>query len=98
RVLPQLWTFIGLVCVYDVYLSLKYSASLKYLELNPVGVWLLHLRNGDPDLFMAVKIVSSLVVLSLLYASHRRYSRLCWLLTCSITAFQFGLMAFLTFV
>lgn len=97
RLLPLLWAFIGAVCAYDVYLSVKYPDWLKHLEQNPIGTWLLHLDGGDPALFMAVKFFSSLVVLSVLIMSQRWYSRLCLVLTCSITLFQFWLSSYLYF-
>lgn len=97
RVLPFLWTFIGLVCAYDVYLSVKYADFLRHLERNPIGLWLLHLDGGSAALFMAVKVFSSLVVLAVLILLHRWYLRLCWIATGSIAFFQFWLLVFLTF-
>lgn len=97
RVLPLLWAFIGVVCAYDVYLSVKYPDWLKHLEQNPVGTWLLQLDGGDPALFMAVKFCSSLFVLSVLILSHRWYSRLCMVLTGAITLFQVWLGGYLFF-
>lgn len=97
RVLPILWAIIGLVCAYDVYLSVKYPDFLKHLEENPLGMWLISLDGGSPALFMAVKFASSMIVMSVLILSHRWYSRLCLVLTVPVALYQLCLMAYLTF-
>lgn len=95
RWLPLLWSFIGLVCAYDTYLSIKFSASLRYLERNPMGQWLLYLDRGDPALFMAAKFFTSTFVLAVLILTHKWYSKLCWVLTTAIALFQASLVGIL---
>lgn len=97
RLLPMLWAFIGMVCAYDVYLSVKYPDWLRHLEQNPIGNWLLNLDGGDPALFMSVKFFSSMIVLGVLILSHRWYGRLCWVLTSSVALFQCWLGGYLFF-
>ena len=37
---------IGLVSAYDIFLTIKYVDSLPWMELNPLGRWLMHLDSG----------------------------------------------------
>jgi hypothetical protein len=54
---------IGLVSVFDTYLSVIYSPHLRQLEQNPLGQYLLD--TGGLTLFVEVKSVCTLIVVSL---------------------------------
>ena len=51
---------IGLVSVFDTYLSLIYSPHLRQLEQNPLGNWLLDV--GGLQLFVETKAVCTILV------------------------------------
>lgn len=95
RVLPWLWLFIGFVCSVDTYLSAKFPIFLHALEMNPVGRLLLRVDGGDPALLIAAKFFTGMLVMSVLILSHRWYSKMCWVLSISLTLFQVWLLGFL---
>lgn len=93
---PVLWIFIGSVSSYDAYLTLKYEDSIVAMELNPVGQFLLHLDEGDPSLFMAIKFAGTVIVLGVLNLLHRVAPRFGLSMTGAVASFQAVLLAFLT--
>jgi hypothetical protein len=73
--MASLWLFIGCIAAYDVYLSIKYQAVLKFLELNPLGRWLMELDDGSVAVFMGCKFLGTLLALGItqwLYLYRRR--------------------------
>lgn len=93
---PVLWVFIGSVSSYDAYLTLKYEDSIVAMELNPIGQFLLHLDEGDPSLFMAIKFAGTVIVLGVLNLLHRVTPQFGLKMTGAVASFQAVLLAFLT--
>jgi hypothetical protein len=62
--IPTAWIFIALVASIDVYFAIKLQNELYNNELNPVGKWLMDMDGGDVALFMALKFLGTLIVLS----------------------------------
>ena len=67
------WLFILLVSGYDTYLSIKYSSQLYQHELNPVGIVLMDLDDGDVALFMAAKTVGTSLALAFLLLYNQKH-------------------------
>ncbi len=61
--LTALWLFIGLVAAYDVYLSIKYQDTLRFQELNPIGIWLMEMDGGSVAAFMGAKLLGTVLAL-----------------------------------
>ena len=74
---------IGVVSAYDIFLTIKYYESLPWLELNPVGRWLMMLDEGPAcelhhvAAFIAAKFAGNFIaicVIELLAAWRLRVS------------------------
>lgn len=94
---------IGLISAYDSYLTIKYVASLKALELNPIGRWLMGLDDGPVDgvshiaLFLGCKFAGTVIVLFLLqmiWFWRRRWSGV---IALKVALFQLALLLMLLF-
>jgi len=62
--LYSLLFIIGSVSVYDIYWSFRVQEELFQIEKNPIGKWLIEIDNGSIALFMTLKTVGTLVILS----------------------------------
>ena len=51
---------------YDVYWSIKLQETLYQNEINPIGAFLISLDGGDVALFMAMKVMTIVVILGTL--------------------------------
>lgn len=93
---------IGLVSLYDMYLTVKYAMYLKYMEQNPVGRWMMQLdqvKNGSmPDLtlFLSAKSIGTLVVLIVLAVLYHRRRRIGHPVAVGVSSFQVLLLWYLT--
>jgi len=73
---------IGAISLYDMVLTVRYSETLRQLELNPIGRWLVQLdqlpKNSLPDLtwFLAAKGLGTAIVLLVIFTITRRRARL----------------------
>lgn len=73
---------IGTISLYDMVLTVRYAESLKQLELNPVGRWLMQLdqlpRDAVPDLtvFLLAKGLGTAIVLLVILMITLRRSRI----------------------
>lgn len=73
---------IGAISFYDMVLTVRYAESLKQLEMNPVGRWLMQLdhipKNSIPDvsLFLLAKAFGTAIVLLVIFWITRRRARL----------------------
>lgn len=96
-------TIVASVAIYDICLTIQYSRSLKQMEENPIGRWLMNLdriqENVIPDLtlFLTAKSLGTLVVLVALVTLVLRYSRIGHPVAIGVSGFQLGLAAYLTF-
>lgn len=93
---------VGLVSVYDMYLTIKYAQYLKYMEQNPVGRWLMQLdqlHNGaipDLTLFLSAKSIGTLIVLIILAMLYHHRRRIGHPVAVGVSAFQVLLAWYLT--
>jgi hypothetical protein len=75
-------TVIGAISFYDMVLTVRYAETLKQLELNPVGRWLMQLdqipKNTEPDLtsFLFAKGLGTAIVLLVIFIMTQRRARL----------------------
>lgn len=96
-------TIVASVAIYDICLTIQYSRSLKQMEENPIGRWLMNLdriqENVMPDLtlFITVKSLGTLVVLAAIVTLVLRFSRIGHPVAIGVSGFQLGLAAYLTF-
>jgi hypothetical protein len=72
---------IGAISLYDMILTVRYAESLKQLELNPIGRWLMQLdhipKNSIPDVsFLLAKGFGTAIVLLVIFWITRRRARL----------------------
>lgn len=94
---------VGSVSIYDMILTVLYAPYLKSLEQNPVGRWLMQLdqiRNNEvPDLtlFLSVKTLLTIAVLTVLAFLYYRYRRIGQPVAMGVTSFQILLAMYLTF-
>ena len=91
------------VSIYDIILTVLYAPYLKYAEQNPLGRWMMdldRLANGatpDLTLFLTMKSLGTIVVLSAMYGLILWRSRLGHPVALGVSCFQFWLAAYLTF-
>tara|TARA_Y100000310_G_C20158933_1_gene568233 strand:- start:107 stop:511 length:405 start_codon:yes stop_codon:yes gene_type:complete len=71
-----LWWVIAIVSCIDLYWAIRIRDSLPELELNPLGVYLMEL--GGLELFMALKMLGTILVLFILSYLYRRRPREAW--------------------
>ena len=87
RVFSYLFLFIymiiiGAVSCYDMLMTIRYAESLRQLELNPVGRWLMRLdhipKNSIPDVtnFLIAKGLGTVFVLLVIWIITRRRARI----------------------
>ncbi len=73
---------IGTVSCYDMLLTIRYAESLRQLELNPIGRWLMRLdhipNNSIPDVtnFLIAKGLGTVFVLWVIWIITRRRARI----------------------
>jgi len=87
--------FVGAVSVYDGYLVVRTGDEIEAFEKNPVGLYLIQIDNGNPDVFLRVKAAGTIVALTGLSFLHRRSRRLAGPIAFALVAFQTGLLIFL---
>jgi len=92
-----MWSFVGLVSAYDAWLAVKYWETLMQLERNPLCQYFIALGDGDWSIFLRVKTSGTLAVLSVLAGLYRSNRRLALPIAAAVSAFQFGLLLYLTF-
>ena len=94
---------VATVAVYDMILTVRYWQSLKEMEVNPIGRWLMNLdriaEGSMPNLslFIAMKSIGTIIVLLTIYALVTRRSRLGHPVAVGVTSFQLVLALYLTF-
>mgnify|MGYP006277864465 CR=1 FL=1 len=85
------------ISVYDALLVFLYRSIILDFEKNPVGRLLIEFNQGDVLSFLLAKGGGTLLVLATLVHLYRRYERLAYPVTSSVTAFQVGLVGYLNF-
>jgi hypothetical protein len=93
---------VAAVSLYDMMLTVKYAISLKYLEQNPLGRWMMRLdelENGMPPdltLFLSVKSLGTVLVMGVIVALIRYRARLGHPVAVGVSLFQLMLAWYLT--
>ncbi len=96
-------TVVATVAVYDIILTMRYWRSLKQMEENPIGRWLMNLdqiQDGTvPNLalFISMKALGTVIVLMTIAFLVTRMSRLGHPVATGVSCFQLGLATYLTF-
>lgn len=96
-------TVVASVAIYDMMMTIHYWVSLKQMEENPVGRWLMNLDRIEEGmmpnltLFITMKSIGTLIVLLTIFALLKRYSRIGHPVAAGVSCFQLGLAAYLTF-
>jgi len=96
-------TVVATVAIYDMMLTMRYWSSLKQMEENPIGRWLLnldHIQDGTvPNLalFLSMKAIGTVIVLLTIAFLVTRSSRLGHPVATGVSCFQLGLATYLTF-
>ena len=96
-------TIIASVAIYDILLTIRYCESLKQLEENPIGRWLMDLDRVDlvaaPNLtlFLIMKSVGTMIVLLTVYTLIQRQGRIGHPIAAGVAMFQLSLAMYLTF-
>lgn len=97
------WLIIASVSVYDMHLTVKYAGTLKSLEQNPVGRWLMQLDAiqhdviPDTTLFLSFKSLGTIVVMLILAILIRQRARLGHPVAIGVTMFQLSLAWYLKY-
>lgn len=92
---------IGLVSLYDMYLTVLYASSLKYMERNPVGRWLMRLDDlpggviPDLTLFLSAKSMGTFLVLLIVTTLYYRRRRIGQPVALGVSLFQILLAGYL---
>lgn len=91
----SLWSFIGLVSVFDAWLVYHYLEAIPYMERNPLCYFLIMLDCEHLSVFLPAKAVGTLAVLlilRLIFLLRRDYSLP---ITSGVAAYQAGLVVYL---
>lgn len=97
------WSIIASVSIYDMHLTVKYAGTLKSLEQNPVGRWLMQLDAiqhdviPDTTLFLSFKFMGTVTVLMILAILIRQRARLGHPVAIGVTIFQLSLAWYLMY-
>jgi len=96
-------SIVASVAIYDVFLTIRYWRSLKQMEENPMGRWLMNLdqiQDGvmpNLTLFITAKSFGTLLVLAAIVILVLRYSRIGHPVALGVSGFQLGLATYLTY-
>ncbi len=96
-------SIVAAVAIYDMILTIQYWRSLKQMEANPVGRWLMNLdhiadgRMPNLTLFITLKSIGTLFVLATILTLVLRRSRIGHPVAVGVSSFQLGLAAYLTY-
>lgn len=86
---------IGLVALIDVYFSFKHSDNMINGEFNPLGKFLIKLDDNSIALFMTLKMLSTMMVLSILPAIYHVSKKHGYVTCMGVFLFQAWLFNFL---
>ena len=96
---------VAIVAVYDTIMTVIYAASLQFMEMNPIGRWLMglhklnHSFGETPDLsyFLTMKVLGTMTVLTVMYLLIRWRARIGNPVSIGVSSFQIALAFYLTF-
>lgn len=93
------WAMLGmraiivLASAVDVFWAIKVRDHL--IELNPMGQWLMQLDDGDVSLFMACKLVGTILACWLMGWMHLRWPKKALTITAGVMLAQLSLLVFM---
>ena len=93
---------IATVAIYDILLTIQYWESLKQLEENPIGRWLMNLDQvervaaSNLALFVVAKSIGTIIVLVTVYTLIKRRGRIGHPIGAGVATFQLLLATYLT--
>ena len=88
----MLWTFIGVVSVFDAWLVLVNQSEMLQVEENLVCHSLIQLDPHGLSYFLPAKATGTLLVLMVLRAIYARLERHGMFITSGVAVYQLGLM------
>lgn len=94
-VLDLLRAIIVMASAVDVYWAIKVQDDLE--ELNPIGRWLISIGGGDVALFMACKLLGTVLAVWLMGLLYSKRAKIALLSTLGVALFQVALVLFLFF-
>lgn len=89
-------TFVAVVSCYDAWLVVRFSDSILELEQNPVGRFLIQIDGGDVGLFVATKLIGTLVVVASLAGIYVLSKRFAYPIAGGVSVFQAALSCYLS--
>lgn len=90
-------SFIAAVSLYDAALVLYYSDCIIYLEENPVGLFLIKYNDGNPLLFVLLKLVGTGLVVTALLRLFSCFRNLAVPVVTGVASVQMALLLYLSF-
>lgn len=91
-----MWGVIAAISVYDAVLVYLYRGVILDHEQNPIGLMLIKMHQGDVWVFVILKIALTSLVIAILAILYERLRRLAMPITTGVTAFQVGLLGYLS--
>lgn len=92
-----LWSFVGLVSLYDALLVVLFREVISSTEENPVGIALLRLDSGGLTYFLPAKLMGTAIVLGALVGVYRLLQNSRHLIIGGVASFQAWLLWYLNF-
>ena len=90
-----MWGFIVSVSAHDGCLVLAHRPSMRLIEQNPVGHWLIRAGNDDIWLLLTLKAIGTVAVASFLLVLHSFRPSLAFISCAAVAVFQLGLLMYL---
>ena len=81
-----MWWGIAIVSCIDLYWAIHIGDNLREIELNPLGVYLMDV--GGLELFMASKMIGTILVLSALSCMYKKKPKIGWVVTTTLFILQ----------
>lgn len=91
-----MWAVIAAISAYDALLVYLYRGVILEHEQNPIGLMLIEWHKGDVAVFVILKIALTALVIAILAKVYERLRRLAMPITSGVTAFQVGLLGYLS--
>ena len=91
-----LWTFVAFVSAFDTYVNIRHPVT-TVTELNPLARVVLQASENDVALLIALKLLGTSVVLSVLLLGYFYKREYAWPIISGIVLFQLGLLVFLIY-
>ena len=87
---------IAVISVHDAALVVLNDDVIMQSEQNPMGRWMLNIADGEVFLFVAVKLLGTTTVCTLILAMLRYWPRKAVTISSAVACFQVGLLTYLS--